>query len=45
MILHTAVWLVVAALQHLPDSPEQQEALSRCLALRSQFAPFMGRIT
>ncbi|MBV9690387.1 MAG: hypothetical protein JO202_11855 [Ktedonobacteraceae bacterium] len=43
MILYTAVWLFLVAVEHLPDSAEKQEALNRCLALHNRFVPFLGR--
>ena len=42
VILHTAVWLFLAALEQLPGSPDKQEALRRCLALRSQLASIVA---
>ncbi len=44
VILHTAVWLFVLAVEQLADSAKKQAALSHCLALRSRVAPFMGSI-
>ena len=44
VILHTAVWLFLVAVEQLPDSAEKQKALSHCQALHSQLAPFVGKI-
>jgi hypothetical protein len=44
VILHIAVWLFVLAVEQLADCPEKHEAVTRCLALRSQLAPFVGNI-
>ena len=42
IILHTAAWLFLAALEALPDSPEKQTSLGHCLALQSQLAPIVA---
>ena len=42
IILHTALWLFLAALQEIPDSPERQQSLGICLALQSQLASIVA---